>query len=290
MFTSKNLAVGASILLMTVLVYIASLGMWVTRDIANSEKFAEHTVAAFEIESSRVAISELVVDKVANERPLLTVASPLLVNLMSGLLDGARLETLLTRIAAELHTIMFDGEQRGIVVDLTAVGETIMPPLEQLFPQLASEIPDDIFRELVLVEPGTVPELSVYAKAAKTLTWVAIILALALGVVMVVLRPTKWKGALAIGIGLTAGSLISILTIGNSRSITLGVPKNEHVEVLIANLYDELVGSLKAFSWWVLIIGVVVIVASALYGSSQKSEPGDDDGPPQDESVAAAAA
>jgi hypothetical protein len=290
MFTSKNLAVGASILLMTVLVYIASLGMWVTRDIANSEKFAEHTVAAFEIESSRVAISELVVDKVANERPLLTVASPLLVNLMSGLLDGARLETLLTRIAAELHTIMFDGEQRGIVVDLTAVGETIMPPLEQLFPQLASEIPDDIFRELVLVEPGTVPELSVYAKAAKTLTWVAIILALALGVVMVVLRPTKWKGALAIGVGLTAGSLISILTIGNSRSITLGVPKNEHVEVLIANLYDELVGSLKAFSWWVLIIGVVVIVASALYGSSQKSEPGDDDGPPQDESVAAAAA
>jgi hypothetical protein len=209
---------------------------------------------------------------------------------MSGLLDGARLETLLTRIAAELHTIMFDGEQRGIVVDLTAVGETIMPPLEQLFPQLASEIPDDIFRELVLVEPGTVPELSVYAKAAKTLTWVAIILALALGVVMVVLRPTKWKGALAIGVGLTAGSLISILTIGNSRSITLGVPKNEHVEVLIANLYDELVGSLKAFSGWVLIIGVVVIVASALYGSSQKSEPGDDDGPPQDESVAAAAA
>jgi hypothetical protein len=290
MFTSKNLAVGASILLMTVLVYIASLGMWVTRDIANSEKFAEHTVAAFEIESSRVAISELVVDKVANERPLLTVASPLLVNLMSGLLDGARLETLLTRIAAELHTIMFDGEQRGIVVDLTAVGETIMPPLEQLFPQLASEIPDDIFRELVLVEPGTVPELSVYAKAAKTLTWVAIILALALGVVMVVLRPTKWKGALAIGVGLTAGSLISILTIGNSRSITLGVPKNEHVEVLIANLYDELVGSLKAFSWWVLIIGVVVIVASALYGSSQKSEPDDDDGPTPDESVATAAA
>lgn len=272
MFTGKSLAVGASIILMAALVYIANFGLWVTNDLADSEKFAESTVAAFEIESSRVAISQLVVDEIADGRPLLTVASPLLVDFMAGLLDGARLRTLLTRIAAELHTIMFDGEQKGIVIDLTNVGETIMPPLEQLLPNLAAEIPDDVFQEFVLVEPGTVPELSAYAKAARTLTWVAVILALALGVVMVVLRDTKWRGALAIGIGMSVGALVSILTIGRSRSITLGVPENPNVEVLISNLYDELVRDLRLFSWWVLIIGVVVIVASLLYGRSLKSD------------------
>jgi hypothetical protein len=277
MFTAKNLAVGASIILMATLVYIASLGLWVTRDLADSERFAEHTVAAFEVDSSRVAMSELMVDKIADGRPLLTVASPLLVDFMAGLLDGQRLQTLLTRIAAELHSIMFDGEQRGIVIDLTTVGETIMPPLEQLFPQLAAEIPDGIFQEFVLVEPGTVPELSAYAKAARALTWVAIILALALGVVMIWLRPVKWKGGLAIGIGMVVGGLVSILTIGNSRSITLGVPKNPNVEVLIANLYDETVRSLKSFAWWVLIIGLVVIVVSLVYGNSLKPS-GDDAG------------
>jgi hypothetical protein len=287
MFTTKNVAVGASVVLMATLVYIASFGLWVTRDLANSDRFAEHTVAAFELDSSRVAISELVVDKIADGRPLLTVASPLLVDFMAGLLDGQRLQTLLTRIATELHSIMFDGEQRGIVVDLTSVGETIMPPLEQLFPQLAAQIPDGIFQEFVLVEPGTVPELSAYAKAARALTWVAIILALALGVVMIWLRPIKWKGVFAIGLGMTVGGLVSILTIGNSRSITLGVPKNPNVEVLIANLYDETIRSLKSFAWWVLIIGLVAIAASLLYGNSLKTN--DDDvaaGSPIDDEVA----
>lgn len=281
MFTSKNFAIAASVVLLATLVYIASFGLWVTRDLADSEKFAESTVAAFELESSRDAISELVVDRLAEGRPLLSVASPLLIDLLSGLLDGARLQSLLTRIAGDLHGIMFDGSQQGIVIDLTNVGAAILPPLEQIFPQLAAEIPDDIFREFVLVEPGTIPELSAYAKAARTLTWVAIILALILGGVMIALRQVKWKGAFAVGLGLAIGGLVSILVIGQSRSITIGIPENPNVEVLLANLYDETARSLKSFSWWILLIGIVVVVGSLIYGNSRQDADGDDiDAPP----------
>lgn len=266
MFTAKKVAVGASVVLMAVLVYLASFGWWVSRDLADSESFAESTVAAFELESSRVAISELAVAKLAEDRPLVAVASPLLVDFMAGMLDGERLQTLLTRVTAQLHAIMFDGSQSGIVVDLTPVGDAIMPPLETLFPELASEIPTDVFREFVLVEPGTVPELSGIANALRALLWVSVLLVIGLAGVMIWLRPVKWKGALAVGIGFVLGAVVTLFTIGQGRSITIGKPRNPHIEVLITNLYDETAQSLRSFAVWILIIGLAVIVGSVLYG------------------------
>ena len=189
----------------------------------------------------------------------------------------------------QLHAIMFDGSQTGIVVDLTDVGEAIMPPLETLFPKLAAEIPQDVFTEIVLVEPGTVPELSGYANAAKVLTWITVLLALALGVVMVALRQIKWKGAFAVGLGLALGGLVSVLVVRQSQSIAVGKPKNPNVEVLVTNLHQEMVGSLRTMSLWILFIGLVVIVGSIVYGRSlDEAGSGGGETPGSDEAVAEA--
>ncbi len=288
MFTRRKLAVAASVVLLAALVYLANFGLWVTRDLANSERFAEKAVAAFELESSRDAISELAVARIAEGRPLLTFASPILVDLLSDFLDNAGLQTLLTRITEILHGILFDGTQEGIVLDFSRVGAAIRSPIEQMFPRVAAEIPENIFDDIVLVEPGTVPELSGYAKAAQASTWVAIILVFVLGGFVIFRNETKWKGTLAVGIGVAIGGLVSLVTVRRARSITIGIPENVNVEVLLSNLYDQLARSLRTYSWWILVIGLVIIIGSLVYGyfwggDDDESVPSDDESVPEDD-------
>lgn len=272
-FTLKTFAVGAGLVVLTALVYIASFGMWVNRNLVDSEAFVTSAVTAFEEESSQDAIAEIVVVRLIEDRPLIAIAKPLLVDLVAGLLDGERLERLVTAIGTRLHAALFDGSQEGIVVDLTPVGEQLMPPLERFFPAVAEEIPTELFTEIVIVEPGTVPELSPYSSAARTLVWIAMALAIALVVVIVRMWQSKWKAVVGVGASIAAAGLLTTSLVNQARSLTLDAPKNGNVQVLVVNLYDQLAGALKTQGLWLIVLGLGFVVVGLVIRNREPVEP-----------------
>ncbi|MCB1247043.1 MAG: hypothetical protein KDB69_07255, partial [Acidimicrobiia bacterium] len=263
-FTLKSIPIVVGTILIAVLVYIATFGVWINRNLVDTESFVGSTVATFEDETSRDALADLVVVRIVEDRPLLTLVSPLLSDLVAGLLDGDRLEAMLTTIGIKLHGILFDGTQTGIVIDLTPVGDLLMPPLERLFPSIADEIPADVFREIVLVEPGTVPELSPYAKGVRALTWIAIILVIALIVIHLVMRRSKWKAVLSVGIAFVGSGLATVVLVNQARRLTVASPDNADVATLVTNLFDNLTHSLRSYGWWVVVLGLVITAGSVV--------------------------
>jgi len=259
-FTPRRFAIGASLGLVIALVYVANFGIWMNRSLVDADEFVDSAVVAFEMESSRAAISSLVVDRLVEDRPVVAIASPLLEDVVADLLDGDRLESALRAVGLGLHDVLFDGSQDGIVVDLSPVGESVLPSLERFFPAIAEEIPEVFFGEVVIVEPGTVPELSPYADAIRKLVWLSIVLSIVLMGVIVKVVQSKWKAIAAIGGAITIAGLLTVVLVNRARSLTISLPRNADVEVLIINLYDQTAGALRTQGWWITGIGLALLV------------------------------
>ncbi len=259
-FTIRSLPVVAGGIGLFILVTMASLSFWIVTNLADSETFVDNAVEAFTEEESVEALSALVVDRVAEDRPILGFVRPLLEDMVAGFFASETVDDLVTRIGVRLHGAMFDGSQDGVVIDLAPVGEKVLPPLERFFPDVAAEIPASAFGEIVLIEPGTVPELSPYARNATAIMWFSIIMAVILAGVIVGMRETKWKAVLNVGIPVMLAGILGIVVVRQARVLTLGTAENPNVEVLVGALYDQMVGALRAQGVILILAGLVVTV------------------------------
>lgn len=259
-FTIRSLPVVAGGIGLFILVTMASLSFWIVTNLADSETFVDNAVEAFTEEESVEALSALVVDRVAEDRPILVFVRPLLEDMVAGFFASETVDDLVTRIGVRLHGAMFDGSQDGVVIDLEPVGEKVLPPLERFFPDVAAEIPASAFGEIVLIEPGTVPELSPYARNATAIMWFSIIMAVILAGVIVGMRETKWKAVLNVGIPVMLAGILGIVVVRQARVLTLGTAENPNVEVLVGALYDQMVGALRAQGVILILAGLVVTV------------------------------
>jgi hypothetical protein len=257
-FTLRTLAIATSLIVLMALVSIGSFGMWVNRNLVDSETFVAAFVEAFGQESSQQAIADVIVVRPIDDRPLIALARPLLVDLVAELLDGDRLEELLTGIGTRLHAALFDGSQEGIVVDLTPVGEALMPPLERFFPAVADEMPTERFREIVIVEPGAVPEIAPYASASRVMVLVAVILSIVLGAAIIRMWRSKRKAVVSVGIAVAVAGVLTAVLVNQARAITISSPDNDNVKTLVVNLFDEVAGALRFQGLLLAALGLVV--------------------------------
>lgn len=258
-FARRLTIVFATALLMLML-YLVNIGVWVNRNVIDTETFVETAVSSLQTESSRYAVAAIIVDELASDQPLVLLMEDPLADLFAAILETPQFNVVLTNVSTHLHTRIVEGTGDAIESDLRSIEDLVRAPLRTLAPELEALIPQDFFVSVTIIDADKIPDASPYVAIARAATIAAFVVALALMFLIVALsRPARFS-LVPIGIAITVSALTTSWLVPGGRSLTIGFADDPNVEVLIANLYDALAVSLRSQSRFVAAGGIAVIM------------------------------
>jgi TRAP-type uncharacterized transport system fused permease subunit len=261
----RRLTIVLATLLLALMLYIVNMGVWVNRNVLDTETFVETAVSSLQVESSREAVARIIVDRLAEDSFLVLLIEGPLVSLFTELLDSPRFEVVLVTVGERLHAQVIEGGGEAIDVELGVIESLVRNPLRVLAPDLEASIPGGFFDSVTIVEEGRLPDASPYVAIARAMTIAATVVALALVVMIISLtRPARFS-LVALGIAVALSGLATSWLVPGGRSLTIEAADDPNIEILIANLYDALAVSLKSQSRAVLAIGLLMVVAGVVF-------------------------
>lgn len=258
--------------LLAALIYGATFAWWLDREVIDPNSFVESGEAALAQESSRIAVGQLIVDRLVDEYPLFVFLEANLTTLFSDLLATEALEDARTTVATEIHHRIVSGDQSAVVVDLDGYRALIIEPLEIVAPRLANLVPDDWFVAVEVLEAGVLPDLSSGAKWADEFKWLATVgAAVLMAVVLWGVRPLS-TAILLIGASCSLAGLATALLVPGGRWLTLSDIDSESIQVVVANTYDAFTINLVWSAGILCVFGAALIVlGAALWAGERES-------------------
>lgn len=250
--------------MLAIALYFANVAWWLETEILDSDQFVATTLEAMEEETTRDAAAEIIVDRLVVEFPLLRLLDSALVSLFSDLLGRDVIEPLIVATSTDVHRRIVEGDQSALIVDLNSYRELLLAPLESLSPELAARVPDDWFRTVEVLEEGTLPDVSAYARNTATAAIGAALLSLGLMALLFVMSRRWFSAFMAVGIGFVLAGGFSALLVPGARSTAAIFVEDEPSTVLITGVFDVFTQPLLDRSFVILAAGAVLIVAGVL--------------------------
>jgi hypothetical protein len=256
------------------LLLVVNSAIWVNRQIFDENNFTKTTVTSLTSQSSRDAIAGKITDKALQNYPRLqNAADDRLNKLISGLLDGERVHTVLTKSVSKLHIYLTSKNQKDVVVNLAGVKDTINKLAEitgrdenggQLLGKV-NNMPD----EIVLVNAQNVPDFYKYGVAVSFIAPIALLIALVLMALPYIKDKANYLSIMLVqGITLVVVGLVAMLVGPLFRPVALSSISDPNGRVIADNLYNSFLASFNSQNLWLIIIGLLmcagVIVAPFL--------------------------
>ena len=270
----RRLTIVLATLLLALMLYVVNMGVWVNRNIVDTETFVETTVSSLQTESSRIAVAEIIVEELATDRPIVLLLEQALVDLFAAILGTQEFEVVLVNVGELLHARIIDGGDEAIESDLTSIEEQVRAPLRLIAPELDALIPSDFFDSVAIIDAEKLPDASPYVAIANLTTAAAAVVALALGFLIVSLSVPRTFSIVMIGTAIAAAAFSTSWLVPGGRNLSIGIADDPDVEILIANLYDALAVSLKSQSRLLAAAGIAIIMVGIVVSEfGRRSEP-----------------
>lgn len=255
----KNLVAVLIAVLLSALIYLGNFSWWLDAQVIDPDAFGDETVTALNQESSRIAMGELIVERLVDELPLLIVLKSNLASLFSELLASPALREVLAFVASEIHDRLVTGSDEAIVVDLGEYREAILGPIEAVAPRLVSLVPQDWFTTVVVLDEGSLPDLSRQARWAGTVKYLSIVGALALAVLLLRFVKRRGLGVALVGMAFLLAGFATAVLVPGAKAMALARAQNQSVETIISNTYDQFTGHLKVSALVFALVGAGLI-------------------------------
>ena len=255
----KNLVAVLIAVLLSALIYLGNFSWWLDAQVIDPDAFGDETVTALNQESSRIAMGELIVDRLVDELPLLIVLKSNLASLFSELLASPALKEVLALVASEIHDRVVTGSDEAVVVDLGDYREAILEPIEAVAPRLVSLVPQDWFTTVVVLDEGSLPDLSRQARWAETVKYLSIVGALVLAVLLLRFVKRRGLGVALVGMAFLLAGFATAVLVPGAKAMALARAQNQSVETIISNTYDQFTGHLKVSALVFALVGAGLI-------------------------------
>lgn len=255
----KRLIAALLAVLLSALIYLGNFSWWLDTQVIEPDAFTEATVSALNEDSSRLALGELIVQRLVEELPLLIVLKANLAGLFSELLASPALEEVLAFVASEIHDRLVTGSDEAIVVNLGDYRDAILGPIEPVAPQLAALVPQDWFTTVVVLEDGSLPDLSRQARWAGPVKYLSIIGASLLALLLLRFVKRRGEGVALVGMAFLLAGLATAVLVPGGKALALARAQSLSVETIISNTYDQFTGYLKVSALILALVGAGLI-------------------------------
>lgn len=261
---NKSLVI--SCLIAAVLLLVSNSAIWANRHIFSEKAFTETAVTSLTSQSSRDAIASKITDEALQNHPRIqNIVDDSLVKLISGLLDGDRIESVLSKSISKLHIYVTSSNQEDVAIDLTGFKDVINRLIE-VSERTQRETPnlqkfENIPDQVVLIQADNIPDFYNYGVAMTLIAPLAF-----LGAVILLAYPyiRNIKNYLSImlvqGLALISIGLAALLIGPIFRPITLGSIQDANARVIAGNLYDSYIATFNTQTSVLIIIGLGVCI------------------------------
>lgn len=247
-----------------ILLLIVNSAIWINRQIFDENNFTTTTVTSLTSQSSRDAIAGKIVDESLKNYPSIhNAADDSLTKTISGLLDGDRVQTLLTKSVSRLHIYLTSKNQKDVVINLSGIKDTINRLAEvsgrdenggKLL-QRVQNTPDQI----VLVQEKNVPDLYKYGLFFSFLAPLALLIALVLIAFPYIKGRANYLSIMLVqGIMIILIGLLSFLIGPLFRPAVLSSIQDPSGRTIVENLYNSFLATFNTQNLWLVIIGLIM--------------------------------
>ena len=249
----------------SVLVFVANLGVWAQRQLFDPGALALASLEALHEEDSEQAIATYLMDQAIEEVDLLRFVRQPGEQAVGVVLDSGVLDATYIQVTDVVRERMVTGNPDAVVVDLLHLKAAILGPIADVAPNLVDLIPDSVFGDIVILDEGVLPSLRGVSEMTPWVTALAGAAAMVLAVLLVALSRRRSLASFAVGLAVTAAGAWSLVWIEAGRPLVIGRIDDELAVVLAGNGYDVLARSLRQQSVTVLLVGVVIAAASLFW-------------------------
>jgi hypothetical protein len=250
--------------ILAVALYFANTAWWLETEILDTENFVATTLEAMEDDTTRDAAAAIIVDTLADEFPLLRLLDTALTELFSNLLGRDVIEPLIIATSTDVHRRLVEGDQSALIIDLDPYRDLLLAPLESLSPELAARVPDDWFTTVEVLEEGTLPDLSAYARHTGTAAMVAAFLSVAFTAIILVVARRWFSAFIAVGIAFALAGGFSLLLPRGARSTAAVFIEDEPSTALLTGMFNTFAEPLTSRSLAILGVGLALSIVGLL--------------------------
>ena len=249
----------------SVLVFVANLGVWAQRQVFDPGALAIASLEALHEQDSEEAIAAFLMDQAIEEVELLRFVRDPGERAVEVVLGSGVLDPTYVQITDVVRDRMVTGNPDAVVVDLLHLRNAILDPIAAIAPGAVDLVPDRVFQDIVILEGGVLPSLRVVAEMTPWITALAGAAAMVLAVLLLAWSRRRSLATLAIGAAIGAAGAWSLVWVEAGRPLIIGRIDNRLGMVLAGNGYDVLARSLREQSLTVLLVGVVIAAGSLLW-------------------------
>lgn len=251
------------IIVATLLLLVANVGVWVETGILNEDSFVEITTDTFDADNVRTAIAERIVDTALADRPtILDLVGDRATSIIAEILGTSFVQGIVERAAGLIFDFLVYNDGNRVAINLEPIKDIIAQIVNLVAPEGSEVIQtDQIPDEIVILNEGEVPSI----EPIITWTgWTAFIAGLlSVGLFALVLwrgwsTPNRNSYLKWIGGSVAIGAVIFLaLTLGAKSTIVL-IIDNSTGDVVISETYENLVRQLQAQSLILVVIGIAI--------------------------------
>ena len=249
----------------SVLVFVANLGVWAQRQVFDPGALAVASLEALHEQDSEEAIAAFLMDQAIEEVELLRFVRDPGERAVEVVLGSGVLDPTYVQITDVVRDRMVTGNPDAVVVDLLHLRNAILDPIAAIAPGAVDLVPDRVFQDIVILEGGVLPSLRVVAEMTPWITALAGAAAMVLAVLLLAWSRRRSLATLAIGAAIGAAGAWSLVWVEAGRPLIIGRIDNRLGMVLAGNGYDVLARSLREQSLTVLLVGVVIAAGALLW-------------------------
>jgi hypothetical protein len=262
----KSLFLGGVVLL----ILVSLTGFWLQRTMFNNERFTMLAQEAFMVESSRVAIGELVSDRVLDEKPALQVAlGGRLTELVASVLATERAQQYIERLARESHLLVTSPRRDPLVFELAGL-KTAVVRAQELSGRSEGEVRIDaesLPDEIMLIDTEKLPNIYRYGVVVM---WVGPISFLAALIMLawwvrqstVKMRYLRIRTALY---AVLAACLLALVLGPLVEPTFVSVGRDAPSQSLLRNIYESFITPFRNQALWLGAITLLILASVTVW-------------------------
>lgn len=255
-----------------ILLAVANLTLWASRDVFNADRFGDHVAEGLQSDAASQALAEVAVQRVVENHPNFPpLARTPAEEIVTWLLQRPVFIPVFERSAAAAYTVMTTSAEDVIGIDMSAmisnVGPQIVGVVTAIDPEAGANIQAalDSAQEsgpLVVYESGRFPRLRGLANAVPWIWPFTGLGAIALLGVTYWMAKSRRSALLAIGLGVLVVGLLTLLLIPALQAPVRNNISNPEMQIVVSQVLAEFTWGLAIQSLIVGLIGLALIVVS----------------------------
>ncbi len=255
--------------IVSVFLVLASIGIWLERQIFDEERFKTTAVDVIKTGQVREAIADEIIIIVTGDFPELNnLATEFVQPTLAELLNSNFVSAAVEEVAGEIQVALTSSEPQAVAIDISGITGPLKTAVG-FIPNLSSEVENavkDLPASIDLIEKGGIPSIFSIGLIMMWLGRLTGISALVIFGIMV------WKAIAnrqsqilrTLGIYVSVGAAVFLVLIWAFSSPILSTIGSGNIRVIVSSIFEAFIGILINQTWAIFAGGLVIIGTSYL--------------------------